>query len=756
METLKEFLAPKTFNRISYMAVIIWILCAVILLGIFAEREIGDSFRCAAESDKIDLVRGKCSHQYEKQYNKSGFPLYGFVIVNFFGTGFVCVIYSQAVKSKVDQVLAANRRIDENLSTGRGLFLAYICQLVTRLTLVIVFIVLQTQLLYPANFPFDFHCQIPGGSEAANASSAANTTMYECHNQRAASKTFWTKAVSVINGIFAFLILIEIIFILSRARKGRRFLEDWQFVKDHLAVHDRERLDSEFELSSEPPEFILFIKSLKERIAESTEKPADLEALFQIKPGEGKRNEDRKIDDVYTKLVLIPNRAEYDFTGNRQELLKVYPLSKENIKREDIVDAENKKILIVGRPGIGKTLFLTKLLRDWALDNVFNHFEFAFLLKFRKFNSTGELSLRDLLSSSEYSQTLSDKVWNRVLKNPEKVLICFDGLDEYQHRSSVARSDFQTGENPKHLSALFYNIVKENLLSGASVLTTTRPTAVSYVTRLHFHKTIEILGFTSEQVQEYVEKFSKDAPEDAGMKIWEHIKTNMNIFSLCYIPVNCYIICSCLLQVLEFYSEKGKSLSGVGLPTKLTDIYRKALQLFFFRHNKQYRGERQEDTKHLPPEAEDKLKPLAKLAFDGLTQSRLIFGQTEVPEDLINSALFHQLPDHKPDALTLEAQYCFIHLTMQEFLAAKHITDTMKEEELRKFVADHVDKGEWQLVLQFVGGLLGEQSMDIFTDLLPKTTEKKDERRLNLDVSDERRTVTCWPTVVSYRHPGLM
>ena len=275
------------------------------------------------------------------------------------------------------------------------------------------------------------------------------------------------------------------------------------------------------------------------------------------------------------------------------------------ISREDIVDAENKKILIVGRPGIGKTLFLTKLLRDWALGNVFNHFEFAFFLKFRKFNSvSGELSLRDLLSRSEYSQTLSDEVWNRVLTNPEKVLICFDGLDEYLYRSSVARCEFlsRTGENPMHLSALFYNIVEENLLPGASVVTTTRPTAVSDVTPLHFHKTIEILGFTSEQVQEYVENFAKDAPEDiadAGMKIWEHIKTNMNIFSLCYIPVNCYIICSCLLQVLEFYSEKGKGLSGVGLPTKLTDIYRKALQLFFFRHDEQYRGERQEDTQNI-------------------------------------------------------------------------------------------------------------------------------------------------------------
>ena len=822
MDTLKEFLTPKTFNRLSYLAVIFWILFGVILLGIFAEMEISDSFRCAAEGDKIDLIRGKCSEQYEKQHNKSGFPVYGFVIVNFFGIGLFCVIYSEAVKSKVDQQLAANRRRDENLSTGRRLFLAYICQLVTRLTLGIVFIVLQTQLLYPDNFPSDFHCQIPGGSEAANASSAGNTTMYECHNQRAASKTFWTKAVSVINGIFICLILIEIICILSRARKGRRFLEDWQFVKDHLPDHASRQIDPEPQLSSAPQQIRLsilqlyprpasspvaratviedqivnypnqipialiqekpeeeadprqgrslsimqkpeaelpseFIKSLKESVVENTEKPAGLEALFKNKPGEGIRNKDRKIDDVYTKLVLIPNRAQYDFSGNREEQLKVYPMSKENlepISREDIVDAKNKKILIVGRPGIGKTLFLTKLLRDWALDKVFNHFEFAFLLKFRKFNSvSGELSLRDLLSRSEYSQTLTDEVWNSVLTNPERVLIFFDGLDEFLYRSNVAdaSSYCEDGENPmQNVSALFYNIVEGNLLPGASVVTTTRPTAVSDVTNLSFSKAFEILGFAFEQIEEYVTNFATDSPEnvpDAGKKIWEHIKTNMNLFSLCYIPVNCYIICACLLQVLKLHCKEG--LTGV-LPTKLTEIYKKALKIFLVRHD-EHRDKpcRPEDiqSKDFSPEVEEEIKHLAKLAFDGLKENRLIFGQKKVPKDLINSALFHQLPDDRPDAFTREAQYCFIHLTMQEFLAAKHITDTMKGEELRRFVADHIDKGEWQLVLQFLAGLLGEQAIDIFTDLLPQTTEKKYEFLLKNVVSYERDTVaTCWPT----------
>ena len=99
MENLKDLLTPKTFNRISYVAVICWIFYGVTLLSIFAAMENRDSFRCEAQN--MDLVRGKCLDQYKKQYNKSGIPVYGFVIANFCLIGIVCVIYSQVVKSRV-------------------------------------------------------------------------------------------------------------------------------------------------------------------------------------------------------------------------------------------------------------------------------------------------------------------------------------------------------------------------------------------------------------------------------------------------------------------------------------------------------------------------------------------------------------------------------------------------------------------------------------------------------------------------------
>jgi len=320
----------------------------------------------------------------------------------------------------------------------------------------------------------------------------------------------------------------------------------------------------------------------------------------------------------------------------------------------------------------------------------------------------------------------------------------FDGFDEFSDTESFrANQPVSTSEEqPMPLSALFYNIVEGNLLDGATVLTTTRSTAVSDLTGFDFNRTFEIVGFASEQVEEYVDNFTKDAAKKDT--IWQHISTNMNIFTLCYVPVNLFIVCSCLLEVLNFENLA----AGVGLPTKVTEIYQMATKLFFFRHNEQYRDKplhREDIEGEDPPE----FKPLAKIAFDGIRERKLIFTSNEVSKDVVESALFHRLPDRQTATFRHEAQFCFIHLTVQEFLAAKHVVDTMKGEELRRFVADHIDKGEWQMVLQFVAGLHGDgdnHSINLFANLLPERTVVKDESELMYGYTGvERLTSTCWP-----------
>ncbi|KAL9980722.1 hypothetical protein ACROYT_G009350, partial [Oculina patagonica] len=200
MEHLKEYLEPKTFSVFGYIVNICLVVAEAILIGVFTDIENSESrfdFHCAAnEKDLGKTKTAECLEQYRKLYNKLGFPVLAFVVLNFLLIASVCVIYSRVAKSRVDQLEAqGNEDAERRCRPGtRRLFKAYCWQLGIRLVLGIIFIVLQTQLLYPSNFPSSFECNdTPESSKATNASASniQNMTRYTCQHQRAEKKTFW-------------------------------------------------------------------------------------------------------------------------------------------------------------------------------------------------------------------------------------------------------------------------------------------------------------------------------------------------------------------------------------------------------------------------------------------------------------------------------------------------------------------------------------------------------------------------------------
>ena len=504
-----------------------------------------------------------------------------------------------------------------------------------------------------------------------------------------------------------------------------------------------------------------FIERMKKHVRDVTEKPyGDLKSPFH-NPGEGPRR-DLKLDEIFTNLIVYEGRAKYDFSGDRVEQLNEYYKANENlppILPGDIFDADGRKILVVGRPGIGKTMFSTKIIRNWACDNLLNgsqklqiDFKAAFLIKLSMFNSTNkELNVRELLDHSEYSTVLSEDYWNYICHNPERVLLIFDGFDEYSGRTEINKDDVPYRNNeeermPVHF--LLKKIVSGKILTGATVLTTTRPNAVRCITSLHFDKTVEILGFSTAQVNDYVQKFTKE--KDKAETIKQHITSNLNLVAFCYVPVNCFIICWCLLELLG-------NTGFTSLPTRLTEIYSIAVRMFYFSYDDdQYRHNKTEGQqfflrpfKELSSPVQEVFKRLGKIALNGIKEGRLIFESHEV-KDLESNGLFHRLPDTRDDPLDEpRPQYCFLHLTIQEFLAAKHLVDTYSSEDLQKFVSDHIQDGAWKVVMQFVAGLLAEkegQSTDIFSDLLPSETFTKLVKiKMNEDSEERTETLTCWP-----------
>ena len=501
------------------------------------------------------------------------------------------------------------------------------------------------------------------------------------------------------------------------------------------------------------------VQTLKVNCLQDTEKLNDFKQPFgRPSQGEGYRH-NLTIDKIYVHEVIVEGRASHNFFKGRWEQLKEYPADHEYRlfkTPEDIIDKQHMNVLVVGRPGIGKTSLSIKLLRLWASGEAFNgdehdkaDFKVVFLVKFRRFsNDNAKLSLRDLLARAETVQSLDDVVWDFIQKESSKVLLIFDGLDEYSRKEGInAEEDDPTCKNcveeKMPVSALYNKLAAGKLLPGASILTTTRPTAVKYVDHLDFQRIVEIRGFTSDDVKEYVENFARGV-SGAKEKMWEHIKSNINLFSLCYIPVNCFIICHCLLQIIL-------SESFQALPTKMTDIYKMTIKMFLFNHNREGFSlkelERLKSTHMYEPfdKFPEKLQKiftsLGEIAFNGIEQGRLLFESSEV-SGLEDCGLLHKLPDLKPKALAdpPKSQFCFTHLTVQEFFAAKHLVDTKRKEKIERFVCKHINTGTWQVVLQFVAGLLkSSQSSDIFIKLLPELTKRTQ------GMSSKQEELTFWP-----------
>ncbi|XP_015756903.1 PREDICTED: protein NLRC5-like [Acropora digitifera] len=791
---IKEATTTKTLNKFANVLFICWIVVGALLIGAFSKMEISApryDFQCHGIGDtNKDFLLRKCYDEYKRENHKLSIPPYLFILFNVFLILLVTFIYSNCVKSTVNGLERSPEGAEgEPSNRRRNLFIAYLSQLVVSITLEITFFAsLMTHLFYPSNFPSHFSCSLFNRTQSTN--------FFTCFNDQASYKNIWIKVVAAANGILAFFAFLEIIWILSRARNGKKFMENRQFYADHLKSNSDEHhqaqpeemplvepqppavnMPGNAEMTLSPPElpepiqapnnFSSAIQTLKEDCLRGTEQLSDLKQPFRRpNPGDGYIH-DLKIDEIYVNVAIHEGNTRHYFAKDRREQLKEYPPNAKDChfaKPQDIIDKEHANVLVVGRPGIGKTSLSTKMLRLWATDQAFNedhheesHFNIVFLVKFRRFNDNAELSLHELLARAETVQRLDDSVLEFVQNEPSKVLLIFDGLDEYSRKEDInAQEDDPTYKNNVEekmpLSVLYNKLTAGELLRGASILTTTRPKAAEYVKHVTFQRTVEILGFTSTNVEDYVERFSQDFT-GAKEKIWEHIKSNANLFSLCYIPVNCFLICHCLLQIFL-------SRSSQQLPTKITDIYQMTVKMVFFKHNKENfsleeleklkKTHMYEPFENFPEEVQKLFYRLGEIAFKGIKEARLLFESSEV-SGLEECGVLHKLPCVQSNRSLNEppkSQFCFTHLTVQEFFAAKHLVDTKTDEGIEEFVSKYINDGTWQVVLQFVAGLLKSSlGSDIFIKLLPKSTKE----RGNFD-SSELTTLTSWPATRIDKH----
>ena len=243
LTAIKEIISPRTLGKFTFALVVLWTVLGGILCGAFLELKINEpryDFHCdgTGEPRNIDFIRGTCYQQYWTQNHKHGIPPYAFILLNVALIPVVTCIYSLCVKATVNKLQRRHQDQEtEPRDKRRTLFIAYVCQLVVNIALEITFFtLLETHLFYPKNFPSNFSCTVKNLSVKWTES----INLFNCNTTRAGEKNVWITLAEVINVFFAFCAFVEIIWILSRARNSKKFLENLQFYFHHLESNSHE------------------------------------------------------------------------------------------------------------------------------------------------------------------------------------------------------------------------------------------------------------------------------------------------------------------------------------------------------------------------------------------------------------------------------------------------------------------------------------------------------------------------------------
>ncbi|KAL4007660.1 hypothetical protein ACER0C_001512 [Sarotherodon galilaeus] len=371
--------------------------------------------------------------------------------------------------------------------------------------------------------------------------------------------------------------------------------------------------------------------------------------------GTAEVNDEHEVRQIET-ASRKPDRAET--TIRQEDIFKVSPGRDEPIRT----------VLTKGVAGIGKTVLTQKYSLDWAEDKANQDIQFIFPFTFRELNVLKEekFSLVELVHHF-FNQTNQSGICR--LEDFQVVFI-LDGLDECRLNLDFNKTKILTETRKStSLDELLTNLIRGNLLPSARLWITTRPAAANQIPLQCVDMVTEVRGFTDPQKEEYFRKRFRD--EEQASRIISHIKKARSLHIMCHIPVFCWITATVLEDVLE-------TREGGQLPKTLTEMYIHFLVVQAKVKRIKYDGGAETDP-HWSPESRKMIESLGKLAFDQLQKGNLIFYEPDLTECGIDiraasvySGVFTQIFKEEKQ-LYQNKVFCFVHLSVQEFLAALHV-----------------------------------------------------------------------------------
>uniref|UniRef100_A0A673A652 NACHT domain-containing protein n=1 Tax=Sphaeramia orbicularis TaxID=375764 RepID=A0A673A652_9TELE len=387
------------------------------------------------------------------------------------------------------------------------------------------------------------------------------------------------------------------------------------------------------------------------------------------------------LNQIYTELYITEGGATE--VNQDHEVRQIETASRNphkpptTITCEDIFktppdrDQPIRTVLTKGVAGIGKTVSTQKFSLDWAEDKANQDIHFIFPFTFRELNvlKQKKFSLVELVHHF-FSETKEAGIW--IFEDLQVVFI-LDGLDECRPPLDFNNTQILTDATEStSVDVLLMNLIRGNLLPSARLWITTRPAAASQIPAQCVDMVTEVRGFTDPQKEEYFRKrFRKKKKTN---KIITHIKTSRSVHIMCHIPVFCWITATVLEDVLKTTKRRQ-------LPKTLTEMYIHFLVVQAKLKNVKYDG-RSETDPHWSPETRKMIESLGKLAFEQLMKGNLIFYESDLTEcgiDISSASVYSGVFTEifiEERGLYQDQRFCFIHLSVQEFLAALHVHQT--------------------------------------------------------------------------------
>ncbi|XP_029109061.1 NACHT, LRR and PYD domains-containing protein 3-like isoform X2 [Scleropages formosus] len=395
-----------------------------------------------------------------------------------------------------------------------------------------------------------------------------------------------------------------------------------------------------------------------------------LKCLFEGKAMQGNHT---LLSKIYTELYITEGRT--GGISEEHEVRQIEIVSKGQTSQETAINCNDifqpllgqethiRTVLTKGVAGIGKTVSVQKFILDWAEGKANQDILLIFALPFRDLN---------LLKSEKYSLTQllqhflpEFKIIGSVEPYANKVLFILDGMDECRlpldFKKNESCFDITTATS---LDVLLTNLIKGNLLPSARIWITSRPAAASQIPSEYVHRVTDIQGFNDSQKEIYFRKRFSD--QDLANRIIAHMKSSKTLYIMCHIPVFCWISAT-VFEHLMREADRTK------FPKTLTQMYTHFL-IFQMRIKNEKYG-RKEVTDHWQSEQKFIMK-LGKLAFHNLQKGNLLFYEEDlrdfgidVSEALVYSGVCTEILTE--DTGLYEGKvYCFVHLSVQEYLAA--------------------------------------------------------------------------------------